>query len=94
MNLLFAPQFWFTAALWTVTVALGGYWKGTKDERADWTARQLQAERQARGEDVTLGRELEDEDEGATSAEAFFEQQPPENEESAEADQGRGTANG
>jgi large subunit ribosomal protein L9 len=53
-----------------------------------------EAERQARGEDVTLGREQEDEDEGTPSADAFFDQPPPESEESAEADQGKGTANG
>lgn len=46
--MLFTPQFWFAVVLWTAAVALGGYWKGTKDERADWTAGQLQAERQAR----------------------------------------------
>jgi large subunit ribosomal protein L9 len=53
-----------------------------------------EAERQARGEDVTLGREQEDDEEDTPSADAFFEQQPAESEEPAETDQGRGTANG
>jgi hypothetical protein len=48
MSILFDPRFWLAVVLWTAVVAFGGYWKGGKDERADWTAKQLQAERAAR----------------------------------------------
>jgi hypothetical protein len=48
VTILFDPRFLLAVVLWTAAVAFGGYWKGGKDERADWTAKQLQAERQAR----------------------------------------------
>ncbi|HET9902971.1 MAG TPA: 50S ribosomal protein L9 [Xanthobacteraceae bacterium] len=49
-----------------------------------------EAERQARGEDVTVVRELTEAEEAALAAERFFEQ-PPQGEEAAEAaDQGAG----
>jgi hypothetical protein len=48
LALLFDPRFWLAVVLWTAAVAFAGYWKGGKDERADWTAKQMQAEREAR----------------------------------------------
>lgn len=45
---LLDPRIWLAVVLWTAAVAFGGYWKGSKDERAEHTANQLKAERQAR----------------------------------------------
>ena len=48
MALLFDPKFWLAVVLWTAAVAIGGYWKGGKDERADWIEKQAKAAEQAR----------------------------------------------
>jgi hypothetical protein len=55
MNLL-SPSFWLAVVLWTAAVAFGGYWKGAKDERAEHTANQLQAERAARDTEQEITR--------------------------------------
>jgi large subunit ribosomal protein L9 len=49
-----------------------------------------EAERQARGEDVTVVRDLTEAEEAAVTAEEFFEKPPQDDEDAAEADQGKG----
>jgi hypothetical protein len=53
---LFDPRLWLAAVLWTAAVALAGYWKGAKDERADELRDQIKAVEQARQTETDLRR--------------------------------------